>query len=140
MPTFELHAFPEGGRETVDFCAAVSDAAAKAKAGRLSKQIDGPVDIVRQGDGEWNDRYITTAMPSPYTTSGFMFERHIEEIDMQSDVLAAIGNHKEARGLALDDAIAACKALDVGDGYGNAGAVFDAGIRACIRAIEELKQ
>lgn len=52
-----------------------SDASAKAKAGRLSKQIKGPVDVALAGAADWQDRYLTTASPSEYHATGYRFER-----------------------------------------------------------------
>lgn len=50
-------------------------ASAKAYAGRMAKRINGPVDIAFVNSQEWNARYITTAMPSDYTASGYRLER-----------------------------------------------------------------
>lgn len=50
-------------------------AAAKGKAGRFAKQINGPVDLAYAGDEPWNERYLTTAAPSIYHKSGYRFER-----------------------------------------------------------------
>jgi hypothetical protein len=51
------------------------DGAAKARAGRMAKSANGPVDLARSGKGEWTSRYITTACPSEFHSSGFRFER-----------------------------------------------------------------
>jgi hypothetical protein len=52
-----------------------SESAIKAKAGRLSKRIRGPVDIAHYGNEPWNERYITTASPSEHHATGYRFER-----------------------------------------------------------------
>jgi hypothetical protein len=52
-----------------------TDSAAKNYAGRLAKRINGPVDIARSGAADWDVRYLTTAHPSEYHTTGFRFER-----------------------------------------------------------------
>lgn len=51
------------------------DSSAKAKAGRLAKRNNGPVDLAYAGDADWADRYITTAAPSEFHASGYRFER-----------------------------------------------------------------
>lgn len=53
----------------------VSKSAARARAGRLAKKYNGSVDIAHASSGEWNERYITTASPSEYHSTGFRFER-----------------------------------------------------------------
>ncbi len=50
-------------------------AQAKAYAGRLSKRINGPVDIAFAGPGAWSERYISTAAPSEYHSAGYRLER-----------------------------------------------------------------
>lgn len=50
-------------------------AAARMKAGRMAKRINGPVDIAYAGAQPWEKRYITTAAPSAFHASGFRFER-----------------------------------------------------------------
>lgn len=57
------------------FARLAGDSAARAKAGRLAKKINGPVDIAIAGGGDWNDRYMTTASPSEFHSSGYRFER-----------------------------------------------------------------
>ena len=51
------------------------DAAARAKAGRLAKRCNGPVDLAYAGAAPWDERYITTANPSTFHASGYRFER-----------------------------------------------------------------
>jgi hypothetical protein len=63
----------EFSRTTVEDCAHV--VAAKAKAGRIAKRNDGPVDLALDGDRPWSDRYITTAAPSKFHSSGYRLER-----------------------------------------------------------------
>lgn len=52
-----------------------SESAARSRAGRLAKRYNGPVDLAHAGEGNWGERYITTAEPSPYHASGYRFER-----------------------------------------------------------------
>ncbi|TGT90865.1 hypothetical protein EN804_05890 [Mesorhizobium sp. M8A.F.Ca.ET.161.01.1.1] len=52
-----------------------SDSAARAKAGRMAKRNNAPVDIALAGAAPWNERYITTASPSDFHASGYRFER-----------------------------------------------------------------
>src|SRR3546814_6840473 len=52
-----------------------SHSAARAKAGRIAKQIGGPVDLALAGAAPWDDRYITTASPSEHHASGYRLER-----------------------------------------------------------------
>ena len=59
----------------VSFARLSGISAARAKAGRLAKRIDGPVDIALAGAADWADRYLTTANPSEYHSSGYRFER-----------------------------------------------------------------
>lgn len=54
-----------------------SDSAARSKAGTLSKQHKGPVDLAFAGSADWADRYITTASPSDFHAAGYRFERLI---------------------------------------------------------------
>lgn len=78
---FEFHAYAgdEHGviaeRAEVTTERMTSDSAARAKAGRIAKRINGPVDLARAGSAEWADRYITTANPSEHHAAGFRFER-----------------------------------------------------------------
>ena len=53
------------------------DSSARSKAGRLAKANGGPVDLAYAGNADWPDRYITTALPSSFHSSGFSFERLI---------------------------------------------------------------
>lgn len=48
---------------------------AKSKAGRIARARGTPVDLAFAGDEDWNERYISTAMPCEYSTTGFRFER-----------------------------------------------------------------
>jgi hypothetical protein len=49
---------------------------ARAKAGRLAKKHNGPVDVATYDpDKDFDERYITTAYPSVHTRSGYYFER-----------------------------------------------------------------
>jgi hypothetical protein len=76
MQQFELHDFSgEASLAVVTTLRLKSDSAAKAAAGRLAKRNGGPVDLAFAGGAEWNERYITTAAPSPYHASGYRFER-----------------------------------------------------------------
>jgi hypothetical protein len=82
MIQFELRAYPadEHGAFTQDrpnvSIVDVADAIlARGRAGRLSKRVNGPVDIAYAGDAPWNERYITTAVPSEYHSTGFRLER-----------------------------------------------------------------
>lgn len=52
-----------------------SEGSAKAHGGRLARNRRGPVDIAEQGDGPWEDRYITTAQPSAFHAKGYSFGR-----------------------------------------------------------------
>jgi hypothetical protein len=52
-------------------------AQARRYAGQLAKRFNGPVDLAKGGEEAWEDRYITTAAPSAYHTSGYRFERLI---------------------------------------------------------------
>lgn len=78
---FEMHAYK--GDDTgaivadpdVTYHRARSDSAARSMAGRLSKKVNGPVDLAYAGFGSWDMRYITTASPSDFHSSGYRFER-----------------------------------------------------------------
>jgi hypothetical protein len=79
---FELQAYPAdednailNANPEIEFENCRDIAAAKGKAGRLAKRINGPVDLAYAGNEPWNERYITTASPSEYHKSGFRFER-----------------------------------------------------------------
>lgn len=52
-----------------------SESGARARAGSLAKDFGGPVDLARFGEGDWADRYITTAAPSEFHAAGYVFER-----------------------------------------------------------------
>lgn len=77
MLQFEFRAYPDEARgpEVVSFEQMSGDQAARSKAGRLSRMINGPVDIARAGSGDWADRYLTTASPSEFHAAGYRFER-----------------------------------------------------------------
>lgn len=49
--------------------------AIKGRAGNIAKANDAPVDVAVAGDGSWDIRYITTAMPSEHHAKGYRFER-----------------------------------------------------------------
>ncbi|MCW5679578.1 MULTISPECIES: hypothetical protein [Rhizobium/Agrobacterium group] len=81
MQQFEFHAY-RGDDEGViaespdiTFARLSGDSAARAKAGRMSRRINGPVDLAIAGAADWNDRYLTTASPSEYHSTGYRFER-----------------------------------------------------------------
>lgn len=76
MKLFEFVIYDDGVREIRRECAQMcGENAARAKAGRLAKADGGPVDLAYAGEESWNERYITTASPSQYHTSGYRFER-----------------------------------------------------------------
>lgn len=52
-----------------------SDSAARSRAGQLAKKNKGPVDLAFAGAADWTERYMTTANPSKYHTSGYRCER-----------------------------------------------------------------
>ena len=53
-----------------------SESAARSHAGALAKRNGGPVDLAHvKFLRSWNERYITTAIPSDYHKSGYCFER-----------------------------------------------------------------
>ena len=81
MQQFEFHAY-RGDDEGViaespdiTFARLSGDSAARAKAGRMSRRINGPVDLAIAGAADWNDRYLTTASTSEYHSTGYRFER-----------------------------------------------------------------
>jgi hypothetical protein len=65
-----LHSEPE-----IETARLNGDTAARAKAGRLAKRHNGPVDLAFAGGADWSERYITTASPSEFHASGYRFER-----------------------------------------------------------------
>lgn len=81
MQQFEFHAYrgDDDGvivdSADITFARLSGDSAARAKAGRMSRRINGPVDLAIAGAADWNDRYITTASPSEYHSSGYRLER-----------------------------------------------------------------
>jgi hypothetical protein len=80
---YELRIFPadeHGGMKTenefTEFVDFVDINSVKRAAGILSKTHNGPVDIAYADDRyPWDERYMTTAMPSEYHKSGYRFER-----------------------------------------------------------------
>ena len=75
-PQFEFVIYDENVNEIdriVEACR--GDTAARSRAGRLAKKHSGPVDLAYAGGADWSDRYITTASPSEFSTSGYHFER-----------------------------------------------------------------
>lgn len=81
MQQYEFHAYNGAGDGSISsspditYARLSSDSAARSKAGRLARRIDGPVDIAIAGAADWNDRYVTTASPSEYHSTGYRFER-----------------------------------------------------------------
>ncbi|PBB41743.1 hypothetical protein CK222_21545 [Mesorhizobium sp. WSM3866] len=72
---FEFHAYHDGLRADITTERLQSDSAARAKAGRMAKRCNGPVDLARAGAAPWDERYITTASPSQFHASGYRLER-----------------------------------------------------------------
>lgn len=79
---FEFHAYPCDAdsrfltdNPEISISRHMSEAAARSKAGRLAKRINGPVDLAIAGISGWADRYLTTASPSEYHANGYRFER-----------------------------------------------------------------
>lgn len=77
---FEFRAFKGADdliadRPDITFESCQTESAAKAKAGRIAKRIDGPVDLAYAGAADWPERYVTTAMPSQFHAQGYRFER-----------------------------------------------------------------
>lgn len=73
--TFEIAAYPDNDAQ-INLTKTFRDVnAAKSWAGRMAKRIDAPVDIAYSNDLPWNDRYVTTAAPSVFNTTGYRFER-----------------------------------------------------------------
>lgn len=81
MQQFEFHAYKDDGfgaisaNPDITFARLSGDGSARAHAGRLARRIGGPVDIAIAGAADWSDRYMTTASPSEYHTSGYRLER-----------------------------------------------------------------
>jgi hypothetical protein len=87
MRKFEFHAYAGDEHGAVAERANVTTkefaerAQARAHAGRLAKQVNGPVDLARAFDPpeqptrDWSSRYITTASPSEHHAAGYRFER-----------------------------------------------------------------
>ncbi len=79
--SYELHAFAgdEDGviadNPEVETVSLRDVNAARSRAGRLAKRIRGPVDLAYSGKQPWNERYITTAIPSEFHAMGYRFER-----------------------------------------------------------------
>jgi hypothetical protein len=73
---YEFQCYDENVMPTVNiYREYVSDSAARAAAGSLAKRNNGPVDLAYDGDEPWSERYITTASPSDYHTTGYRHER-----------------------------------------------------------------
>lgn len=67
------------GNDDVEFYAS-DKSAARDRVGRMAKRNGGPVDLAYAAvgpleDASWDDRYVSTALPSEYTKRGYMFER-----------------------------------------------------------------
>lgn len=81
MLQFEFHAYAgdefgsTASKAEVTIVPLHSDSAARSRAGRMAKRVNGPVDLARAGAAEWNDRYITTAKPCDIRQAGYRFER-----------------------------------------------------------------
>jgi hypothetical protein len=81
MQQFEFNAYrgnDDGSiaeKPDISFARLSGDSAARAKAGRISRQINGPVDLAIAGAADWSERYITTASPSEYHSTGYRLER-----------------------------------------------------------------
>lgn len=77
MPMYELKHYGRdaAGKEVTEYVHRRCDASIRSYAGRLSKVVEGPVDIAHYSNRDWNERYITTAMPSEYHVSGYRLER-----------------------------------------------------------------
>jgi hypothetical protein len=85
--TFEFRVFPSdefGEQKSADEFTLLEESrdagTARSKAGRLAKKHNGPVDLAYGYEPggvaqDWNDRYITTASPSEYHSTGYRFER-----------------------------------------------------------------
>ena len=76
-PQFEFHIYRGDltAKPEVIFDRLRTDGAARNKAGRLAKTAGGPVDLAFAGSADWSDRYLTTASPSEFHSSGYRFER-----------------------------------------------------------------
>ena len=76
MRTFQFDVYDDAVMPiTTEFAEFEEKAQARAFAAKLVKKNGGPVDLAIAGDGDFSDRYITTASPSEYHTSGVRFER-----------------------------------------------------------------
>lgn len=80
MQQFEFHAYrgDEHGRISatpIITTARCGENAARTRAGRMCKTVNGPVDLALAGSAAWEDRYITTATPSDLHTTGWRFEK-----------------------------------------------------------------
>jgi hypothetical protein len=64
-----------GGPQAIERHTLASESSARSKAGSIAKKINGPVDIAVAGAENWDQRYVTTASPSEFHTSGYRFER-----------------------------------------------------------------
>jgi hypothetical protein len=74
---YEFRSYGEDavGQEAVEFGTYRSDSSARHDAGKMAVKINGPVDVARAGGAEWNERYISTAIPSEHHRTGYQFER-----------------------------------------------------------------
>jgi hypothetical protein len=82
MRQFEFHDYGDGTysgttleRANITTLEFEETSQAKAAAGRMARKLGGPVDLAKGGDGEWADRYITTAAKSEHHSAGYRFER-----------------------------------------------------------------
>lgn len=81
MPKYELHAYHgdgegnHGAEPEILHVEHHSYEAARHSAGRLAVRIGGPVDIARDENTPWNERYETTASASKHHVTGYRFER-----------------------------------------------------------------
>ena len=75
--TYELRSYGEDalGEMKIDYLTCRSDSSARSAAGRMAKKIGGPVDLADVGSQPWDQRYMTTASPSEYHSSGYRCER-----------------------------------------------------------------
>lgn len=81
MQQFEFHAYHGGEDGSISATPEITharlsgDGAARAKAGRLARRIGGPVDLAIAGAADWSERYLTTASPSEFHSTGYRFQR-----------------------------------------------------------------
>lgn len=73
---YEFLVFDEKGLERTQYVEAPTDGAAIRKAGAIVKREGGSVDIARRRFLKpWDERYMTTIMPSEFHAAGFRQER-----------------------------------------------------------------